>query len=124
MRIVADENIPYVREAFGTLGDVATVAGRAMSAEAVADADLLMVRSVTRVDAALLEGSRVRFVATATIGEDHIDKAYLAGRGIGFASAPGCNANSVGQYFVAALLEIESRLAYPLSETTSSWQSR
>ena len=92
MRILADENIPYVREAFQELGDVHTLSGRAIDAEAVRDADMLLVRSITNVNALLLEGSGVRFVATATIGEDHIDKAHLAERGIAFSSAPGCNA--------------------------------
>ncbi|MCP4641921.1 MAG: 4-phosphoerythronate dehydrogenase PdxB [bacterium] len=106
MKIVVDENIPYGRDAFATLGDVVTMPGRAVDAAALADADMLMVRSITKVNAALLDGTPVRFVATATIGEDHIDKPYLADRGIGFSSAPGCNANSVGQYVTGALLAL------------------
>lgn len=104
MKIVADENIPYVSEAFGQFGDVVLVHGRQVKAEIVRDADVLLVRSITRVDAALLGGSRVRFVGTATIGEDHIDKAWLAAQGIAFSSAPGSNADSVAQYLTAALL--------------------
>jgi len=118
VRILADENIPYVREAFGTLGVVVTMPGRAMDARAVRDADALLVRSVTKVSARLLEGSRVQFVATATIGEDHVDKDYLASRGIGFASAPGSNANSVAQYVVAALLELAERFTLPPGTTS------
>lgn len=107
MNILADENIPYVSDACAAgLGDVRTMAGRAMDRAAVADADILFVRSITRVNADLLEGSPVKFVGTATIGEDHIDKAYLAERGIGFSSAPGCNATSVAEYITAALLEL------------------
>ena len=109
MRIVADENIPYVREAFSALGDVTTMSGRAMDAGAVRDADVLLVRSITKVNGGLLDGSRVRFVATATIGEEHVDKAYLVDRGIGFASAPGSNANSVAEYLVSALLVLSER---------------
>lgn len=109
LKVIADENIPFVREAFEALGDVVVMSGRAMSAEMVKKADLLLVRSITRVNRALLEGSAVRFVATATIGDDHIDKAYLAERGIGFASAPGCNANSVAEYIAATLLELAFR---------------
>lgn len=115
MKIVADENIPYVREAFEPLGEVVTVPGRGMSPEIVKEAELLLVRSITKVNRALLEGSGVRFVATATIGEDHVDKAYLASEGIAFSSAPGCNANSVGQYIAAALLELEAAFSLPLS---------
>jgi erythronate-4-phosphate dehydrogenase len=109
MKIIVDENIPYGKEAFSTLGEVITRPGRAISPEDVRDAELLLVRSITKVNAALLEGSSVRFVATATIGEDHIDKTWLAANGIGFSSAPGCNANSVGEYIVAALLHLTGK---------------
>ncbi|HIJ65760.1 MAG TPA: 4-phosphoerythronate dehydrogenase [Candidatus Hydrogenedentes bacterium] len=118
MKIVADENIPYVKEAFGCLGDVLTLPGRAMDAAAVKDADVLLVRSITKVDEHLLEGSSVRFVGTATIGEDHIDTAHLANRGIGFASAPGSNANSVGEYVMAALLVLAERFEFRLAGRT------
>lgn len=115
MNIIADENIPYVREAFASLGDVVTRAGRAITPEDVRDADMLLVRSITKVNQALLEGSSVRFVATATIGEDHIDRVWLDSRGIGFSSAPGCNANSVGEYIVAALLHLAEKHNAPLA---------
>lgn len=116
MKIVADENIPYAREAFGLLGEVVTAHGRKMDAALLRDADLLMVRSITKVNRDLLEQSRVRFVGTATIGEDHIDKAYLAERGIGFSSAPGCNANSVADYLTAALLVLATTRGFQLRE--------
>ena len=106
MKIVADENIPYVREAFAEFGEVVTAHGREMDAQTVRDADVLLVRSITKVNAALLDGSRVRFVGTATIGEDHIDKPWLEAQGIGFASAPGSNANSVAEYLTATLLTL------------------
>lgn len=104
MRIVVDENIPYAEEAFGAIGRVESFAGRGLRPAVVRDADVLLVRSVTRVDAALLRGSRVRFVGSATIGTDHVDLDYLRSRGIGFAHAPGSNADSVVEYIVAALL--------------------
>ena len=116
MKILADENIPYVRDAFAALGEVSTLSGRAMNADAVRDAELLLVRSITKVNAALLEGSRVRFVATATIGEDHIDKAYLKEKGIAFSSAPGSNADSVRQYVTAALLLLAERYGLDLAQ--------
>jgi erythronate-4-phosphate dehydrogenase len=103
VKILVDENMPFGREAFETLGEVRTMPGRAMGPADTADAELLLVRSITKVNRGLLEGSRVRFVGTATIGEDHVDKAYLAERGIGFSSAPGCNANSVAEYLASAL---------------------
>jgi len=109
MEIVADPNIPFVREAFTALGTVTLVPGRKIDHLAVREADVLLVRSVTPVHSGLLGGSRVKFVGTATIGTDHIDRAYLAGCGIGFASAAGSNANSVAEYVVAALLELARR---------------
>ena len=89
MLVMADENIPYVTDAFGTLGEVRTMPGRRMSNAALREAEMLLVRSVTRVDERLLDGTRVRFVGTATIGTDHVDTEYLRRAGIAFASAPG-----------------------------------
>jgi erythronate-4-phosphate dehydrogenase len=118
MKIVADPNIPFVQETFGPLGEVVLVPGRKMDAAAVHDAELLLVRSVTPVNAGLLDGSAVKFVATATIGTDHVDEGYLAGHGIGFASAAGSNANSVAEYIVAALLELAHRQGFRLRQKT------
>lgn len=118
MKIVADPNIPFVQEAFGPLGKVQLAPGREIAAGAVRDAEVLLVRSVTPVDAALLDGSRVKFVATATIGFDHINRNYLSGRGIGFASAQGSNANSVTEYVVAAMLEMAQRQKFRLRDKT------
>ncbi|HUJ72521.1 MAG TPA: 4-phosphoerythronate dehydrogenase PdxB [Verrucomicrobiae bacterium] len=118
MKIVADPNIPFVQEAFGLLGEVRLVPGREITANAARDADVLLVRSVTPVNAALLDGSRVKFVATATIGTDHVDEDDLRQKGIGFASAQGSNANSVAEYVVAALLEIAQRQKFRLRDKT------
>jgi erythronate-4-phosphate dehydrogenase len=118
MKIVADPNIPFVQEAFGSLGDITLVPGRQIKAATVREADALLVRSVTPVNATLLDGSRVRFVATATIGTDHIDEAGLCERGIGFSSAAGSNANSVAEYVVAALLELAHRQGFRLRDRT------
>ncbi|NQU39901.1 MAG: 4-phosphoerythronate dehydrogenase [Lentisphaerae bacterium] len=104
MKIVAAKNMPFVAEAFGTLGNVTLLDGRAISADDVRDADLLVTRSTTPITPALLDGSAVRFYGTATIGTDHIDIPYLDGRGIPWCSAAGCNANSVSEYVTAALL--------------------
>ena len=114
MRIVADANIPFVRECFSSAGDVEVLGGRAITPEAVADADALVVRSITPVNGRLLDGSAVRFVGTATIGFDHVDRDYLGRRGIGFASAPGSNADSAAEYTMAALLELSRRHAIRL----------
>jgi len=110
LRIVVDENIPLAREAFGVFGEVTLAPGRKIDARMLASADVLIVRSVTRVHEQLLADSPVRFVGTATIGTDHVERAALERRGIAFASAPGCNARSVAEYVVAALLELEPEL--------------
>ncbi len=118
MRIVADENIPFVQEAFGSLGAVHLMSGRSISPEILRDAEVLLVRSVTRVDSSLLEGSAVRFVGSATIGTDHVDAAYLRDRGIPFAHAPGSNAESVVEYVIAALLHLAVSRNQPLRGKT------
>ena len=106
MKIVADQNIPFVKECFSSIGDVALAGGREMTADLVREADILLVRSITKVNQDLLEGSTVKFVATATIGTEHVDQDYLGRQGIGFASAPGSNAMSVADYITAALLAL------------------
>lgn len=106
MKIIADENIPFVAECFSSIGEVVTISGRDMKPDVVSDADILLVRSITKVNSGLLKGSKVQFVATATIGFEHVDVDYLKSRNIGFASAPGSNANSAAEYVIAVLLEI------------------
>ena len=109
MKIIADTNIPFVKECCASVGDVTVLSGRDFTPQTIAGADALLVRSITRVDERLLAGSSVRFVGTATIGFDHVDVDYLHRSGIGFASAPGSNANSAAEYVLAALLEIGRR---------------
>ena len=109
MKIVADTNIPYVAECFSSIGQVQVISGRDINKVVVADADILLVRSITPVFADLLTGSKVRFVATATIGFDHVDVGFLRHNAIGFASAPGSNANSAAEYVIAAILEIAQK---------------
>lgn len=103
MLIVADENIPLLDSFFGDIGAIRRVPGRFMTSEDVRDADILLVRSVTRVNRELLAGSRVRFVGTTTIGTDHVDLDWLEQAGIRFSAAPGCNANSVAEYVLSVL---------------------
>lgn len=105
MKIVADENIPYVNQLFGPLGEVTTLSGRSINARDVVDADVLLVRSVTPVNEDLLRNSPIKFVGTCTIGVDHLDVDYLNAHKISFASAPGCNANAVVQYVVSAITQ-------------------
>lgn len=109
MKIVADANIPFVEKCLSSVGDVVAMSGRDMTPQAVEDADALLVRSITPVNEQLLADSPVRFVGTATIGFDHVDLDYLDSRNIGFASAPGSNANSAAEYVIAALLDVGQR---------------
>lgn len=103
MHIVADENLPLLSEFFQDLGEITALSGREICAQDVAHADVLLLRSVTNVNAELLANSKVRFVGTATIGQDHIDLDYLQANNIRFARAPGCNAHAVGDYVLSAL---------------------
>ncbi|QYJ73951.1 4-phosphoerythronate dehydrogenase [Shewanella sp. FJAT-52076] len=115
MKIIADENMPYVDVLFGELGEIEYVNGRTLAPEQLADADVLLVRSVTRVNEALLcQNQQLKFVGSATIGTDHVDKAYLESRGIPFTNAPGCNATAVGEYAFIAMLELAQRYQQPL----------
>jgi erythronate-4-phosphate dehydrogenase len=107
LKIVADQNMLMVDHFFGDFGTITYVPGRSLCAADIADADVLLVRSVTQVDQALLENSSVSFVGSATIGTDHIDQDYLTRRGIAFAYAPGCNADSVVQYDLSVLSRLQ-----------------
>ncbi len=116
MKIIADENIPYADEAFAEFGEVRTFVGRDLTAADLGNAEILLVRSVTKVNAQLLAASSIRFVGTATIGLDHIDLNYLQQQGIGFISAPGSNATSAAEYVVSALLIMAERQGFELSD--------
>lgn len=118
MKILVDENMPFARELFSRTGEVTAVNGRAITKAELKDADALMVRSVTKVDADLLDGTSVKFVGTATAGTDHIDDAFLATQGIRFAAAPGCNAVAVVEYVLSALLFLAERDAFRLADRT------
>ncbi len=110
LHIVADENIPMVETLFGPEARVTRVAGRGLNRQQLGDAEILLVRSVTRVDRELVEGTSIRFVGTATSGTDHVDRQCLSALGIGFSHAPGSNANSVVEYVLAAIAAIDNYL--------------
>lgn len=116
MKTVADRAIPYLDPCFAGLGTLSAVDARDINPSLVRDAELLVVRTVTRVDAALLEGSRVRFVASPSAGVDHVDTGWLARAGIGFAHAPGCNARAVAEYVLSCLLLLATRRGRAFSD--------
>lgn len=109
LKIIADRNIPQVAKAFAHIGELQLVDGRQLSADQVRDADILLVRSVTKVNQQLLLNSAIRFVGSATIGTDHVDLAFLQHQGIVFSNAPGCNATSAAEYVVSAVLHFTQR---------------
>lgn len=110
LRVIVDENMPAVEEHLPASVDVQRLPGREIQPLDLARADALLVRSVTRVDQALLQRSPLQFVGSATSGIDHIDRDYLASRQIAFQHAPGANANSVVEYVLAAIAAIDGHL--------------
>ena len=118
MLIVADENIPLLDAFFAGFGDIRRVPGRSIDRATVEQADVLLVRSVTNVNRALLEGSKVRFVGTCTIGTDHLDLDYFQQAGITWSSAPGCNARGVVDYVLGSLLTLAEIEGVDLTQRT------
>lgn len=119
MKIYFDENMPFAREFFADFGELTSFSGRSLVSEDVTDADVLLVRSITKVNQHLLEkNKKLSFVGTATIGVDHIDQLYLAQRHIAFHSAPGCNAISVAEYVLSSLVVLAERYLLELAHLT------
>ncbi|MDG6774890.1 4-phosphoerythronate dehydrogenase [Thiomicrorhabdus sp. ZW0627] len=116
--IVIDDAVPYAEAMFQHLGNIITLPGREIDAEAVSQADAVIVRSRTKVNQALLKNSRVSFVGSTVVGLDHIDQPYLKNQGIRFYSAQGCNANSVAEYVITCLLEVAEDKGFNLKEKT------
>ncbi|PRA28331.1 4-phosphoerythronate dehydrogenase PdxB [Pseudomonas poae] len=118
MLIVADENIPLLDAFFQGFGEIRRVPGRSIDRATVEQADVLLVRSVTNVNRALLEGSTVRFVGTCTIGTDHLDLDYFQQAGIQWSSAPGCNARGVVDYVLGSLQTLAEIEGVDLTQRT------
>jgi len=118
MTIVVDSKNPFLAEALAPFADVRALTTPEITRETLTGADAVIVRSETKIGPSLLDGTSVQFVGTATIGTDHVDLAYLRGRGIHFASAPGSNANSVAEYLATALLIATGRLGWTLRGKT------
>lgn len=111
MKVVIDEKIPYLKEALQGMGCcVLAKPGTEIGRDDVADATALFVRTRTRCNKELLEGSSVRFIGTATIGYDHIDADYCMSHGIVWKNAAGCNAGAVLQYVQSVIYEWKQSL--------------
>ncbi|MBR3648575.1 MAG: 4-phosphoerythronate dehydrogenase [Paludibacteraceae bacterium] len=103
MRVVVDKNIPYLKGLLEPYAEVLYVPQEAFTPDVVRDADALLIRTRTRCNGALLDGSKVQFIGTGTIGFDQIDTAYCARQGITWTNSPGCNAQGVCDYVESAL---------------------
>ena len=118
IKIVADSAVPFLEGVFEPYAEVKYMGGSDIGPDDVRDADALISRTRTKCDAALLDGSRVKFIATATIGTDHIDFPYCDAHGITVRNAPGCNAGGVMEYVFSALYGLASRKAISLEGDT------
>ena len=118
MKIVCDNKIPFIRGVFEPWAEVVYLPGAETTPAVVRDADAVVTRTRTRCDAALLAGSSVRVVASATIGYDHIDTAWCEAHGILWRNAPGCNSSSVKQYIAAVLCTLARRHGLRLDALT------
>jgi erythronate-4-phosphate dehydrogenase len=118
MIIALDRALPHWENLFTEFGEIRPFSGRDLRPEDIRDADALIVRTVTPVNASLLEGSSVRFVGAASAGMDHVDRTYLQKKGIHFCYAAGCNANAVSEYVITALHILAARKSWKLSSKT------
>ena len=106
MKLMIDDAVWGFEEIFSDFGEIVTLPGRQIDRQSLLDCDILIVRSRTRVDKELLQGTKVQFVGSTVAGLDHIDEAYLLENNITFASAQGCNANAVAEYVILSLIHI------------------
>lgn len=116
MKIIIDDKIPYIRGAFDEVAEVVYLSGTKTTAEIVKDADAIVTRTRTICNEELLKDSSVKFIATATIGYDHIDTEYCDSVGIKWTNAPGCNSKSVEQYIASALMALAEENKLDLAE--------
>ncbi|MBN2683645.1 MAG: 4-phosphoerythronate dehydrogenase [Pontiellaceae bacterium] len=114
MKIVCAETVLLGKEAFSTLGEAVVIPDRSIERSDLLDADALIVRSKTKINRELLQGTPVKFIGTATAGNDHINAADLAALKMYWCASPGCNANSVSEYITAALLTLEQQNHFEL----------
>ena len=110
MKIVADENLAFTEYFFADFGEIQQAAGRTLTHADVKDAEALLVRSVTKVNAELVQDTKLKFVGSATIGTDHLDIAALEQCNIAWSNAAGCNAQAVAEYVITALLHLKPEL--------------
>lgn len=118
MKFIIDDKIPYIQGALEPFGEVLYLPGAKTTPEIVKDADAIITRTRTICNKSLLAGSSVKFIATATIGYDHIDTDYCAKAGIQWTNAPGCNSKSVEQYIASTLFVVAQTKGFQLNGKT------
>ena len=115
MKILIDENMPYAEQLFSQLGEVILKPGRSLTSDDLVDIDALMIRSVTKVNSALLaQATKLKFVGTATAGMDHVDQQLLREKGIYFTAAPGCNKVGVAEYVLSVLMVLSQQHGFSI----------
>jgi erythronate-4-phosphate dehydrogenase len=118
MKLMIDDAVWGFKEIFSDFGEIITLPGREIDRQSLLDCEILIVRSRTKVNKELLEGTKVQFVGSTVAGLDHIDEAYLQANNITFASAQGCNANAVAEYVISALANLANDYSFDLSSKT------
>jgi erythronate-4-phosphate dehydrogenase len=118
LKIIVDDKIPFLKGVLEPYADMVYVPGKQITAELAKDADALLIRTRTKCTKELLEGSKVSFIGTATIGYDHIDTGYCEKSKVKWTNAPGCNSCSVQQYIISALLKMASESGFSLTDKT------
>ncbi|MBT3195470.1 MAG: 4-phosphoerythronate dehydrogenase, partial [Candidatus Ruthia sp.] len=118
MKLIIDDACYAYNEIFSQFGEIITMAGRDINAESVKDADVLIVRSRTKVNQDLLEGSQVKFVGSTVAGLDHVDQDYLAKNNITFFSAQGCNSMAVAEFVISAIVNLANELDFDYTQKT------
>ncbi len=109
MKIVADQNIPQIKPAFSTLGNIELLPGREITRDRLSDCQCLLVRTITTIDKNLLRNTPVQFIGSATIGTDHVDLDYLKQQGIAFSNAAGCNAEAAAEYVISGIFALSQQ---------------
>ena len=118
MKLVIDDTVWGFEEIFSDFGEIITLPGRQINRQSLLDCDILIIRSRTKVDKDLLQGTKVQFVGSTVAGLDHIDEAYLSENNITFVSAQGCNANAVAEYVISAISNLANDYSFDLSDKT------
>ncbi len=118
MKVVIDDKIPFIKGVLEPYAEVVYLPGAGFAPENISDADALIIRTRTKCNETLLKGTSVKFIATATIGYDHIDAAWCEANGITWTNVPGCNSGSVRQYLASVLATLSVQFGFAFRDMT------